>query len=114
MRKEHGYRVDEDFARFLLGIREGLPRPNIPMEVDCPAAGDDSRYVYTGNCRMVHPAATSGHGFHQRKYKIPSKYTIFVKSMISVRERSYIRNVSYLRNHDARVPELRNLVGFLN
>jgi hypothetical protein len=36
------------------------------------------------------------------------------KLMYAVRQKPYIRNVSYLRNHDTRVPELRNLVGFLN
>jgi hypothetical protein len=45
---------------------------------------------------------------------IPLSKEIKLVWPMSVRERSYIRNVSYLRNHDARVPELRNLVGFLN
>lgn len=41
---------DEDFAKFLLGHLEGLPLPNIPMEIDALAGIGAARYVYIRVC----------------------------------------------------------------
>ena len=49
-RKEYGFMYDEDFAKFLLGHLEGLPLPNIPMEIDALAGIGAARYVYIRVC----------------------------------------------------------------